>query len=433
MLFALAVLAALPVLVIALIAGLRAPVRVLLASYAFILPLGSSITIPFGLPDPFNTVSSLAGLVVLIGMLGHLALGRRSARQVLPAVPAWMLFTAFAGFSIAWSVDPSATARAFMVLASLLLFYVIAMLLPADPEDVSRVEEAIVAGGAVAGLYGLVLLGTSGLQLTKRDIPRFATAGGVGEGTDPNITAATLVLPFALALSRALRAKTPGSRVLFGSAAAVIGIGIMLTGSRGGMLATMAAAAVVLFQSEHRRKGAIVLLSIGLAGAIAFASAPSELRTRLFKTWSSGRTDIWRTGLSACERYCWAGAGWGTFPTVYQDELHTNPGARGLDRPFVAHNIYISAALETGVIGFGLMMFAIGISIRDLLRLPRRLRAPPLAGMAGLLVASMFLTTVTFKYFWLVMIYAGLMSHAHSRREQAARPAWARALQPINA
>ena len=433
MLFALAVLAALPVLVIALIAGLRAPVRVLLASYSFILPLGSSLTIPLGLPAPFNTVSSLGGLVVLVGMIGHLALGRRSARHLLPAVPAWMLFTAFAGMSIAWSLDPAATAKAFVVLTSLLVFYVIAMLLPADPDDVTRVEEAIVAGGAVAGLYGLVLLATSGLQLTRRDVPRFATAGGVGEGTDPNITAATLVLPFALALSRALRAKTPGARALFGGAAAITGVGIMLTGSRGGLLATIVAAVVVLIQSEHRRKATIVVVAIGLAGTITFLSAPSELRTRVFRSWSSGRTDIWRTGMSACERYCWAGAGWGTFPTIYQDELHTNPGARGLDRPFVAHNIYISAALETGVIGFGLMMFAIGISIRDLFRLPRGVRAPPLAGLAGLLVASMFLTTVTFKYFWLVMIYAGLMSHAYSRREQAARPAWARALQPINA
>lgn len=433
MLFALAVLAALPVLVIALIAGLRAPVRVLLAAYAFILPLGSSIKLPLGLPSPFDTVSSLAGLVVLVGMLGHLTLGRRSARNVLPAVPAWMLFAAFSGLSIAWSVDPASTARAFMVLVSLLLFYVVAMLLPADREDVSRVEEAIVAGGAVAGLYGMALLATSGLQLTRRDIPRFAVAGGVGEGTDPNITAATLVLPFALALSRALRAKTPGSRALFSGAAAITGIGIMLTGSRGGMLATLVSAAVVLVQSEHRRKATIMLLSIGLVGTITFLAAPTQLRTRVFKSWSSGRTDIWRTGLAACERYCWAGAGWGTFPTVYLDELHTNPGARGLDRPFVAHNIYISAALETGVIGFGLMMFAIAISIRDMFRLPRGVRAPPLAGLAGLLVASMFLTTLTFKYFWLVMIYAGLMSQAHARREQAVRRAWARALQPTNA
>jgi hypothetical protein len=433
MLFALAVMAAVPLLVIALIAGLRAPVRVLLAAYAFILPLGSSITLDLGLPSPFNTVSSLAGLLVLIGMFGHLTLGRKSARHVLPAVPAWMLFTAFAGFSIAWSVDPGATARAFLVLASLLLFYVVAMLLPTEPQDVARVEEAIVAGGAVAGFYGIVLLATSGLQLTRRDIPRFATAGGVGEGTDPNITAATLVLPFALALSRALRARTPGARAAFGAAAAVIGIGIMLTGSRGGMLAAVVSAMVVLIASEHRRKGAVVLIVVGLAGTITFFAAPERLRTRVFQSWSSGRTDIWRTGLSACERYCWAGAGWGTFPTVYQDELHTNPGAKGLDRPYVAHNIYISAALETGVIGFGLMMFAIGISIRDLLRLPRGVRAPPLAGLAGLMVASMFLTSLTFKYFWLVMIYAGLMSHAYARREHAARPAWVRALQPTNA
>ena len=240
------------------------------------------------------------------------------------------------------------------------------------------------------------------------------------------------MLPFALALSRALRARTAGARLAFGGAAAIIGIGIMLTGSRGGMLAALVSAFVVLIASEHRRKGVVVLIAVGIVGTLTFVSAPERLRTRVFQSWSSGRTDIWRTGLSACERYCWAGAGWGTFPTVYLDELHTNPGARGLDRPFVAHNIFISAALETGVLGFGLMMFAIGISIRDLLRLPRGVRAPPLAGIAGLLVASMFLTTLTFKYFWLVMIYAGLMSNAYAKREHAARPAWVRALRPVN-
>jgi len=429
----LAVLAALPLLVIALIVGLRAPVRVLLASYALILPIGSSITLPIGVPPPFNTVTTVAGLVVLVGMLGHLMIGRRSARQVLPAVPAWMLFTALAGMSIAWSVDPTQTAKSFLVLVSLLVFYVVAMLMPVEPRDVSRFEEAVIAGGALAGVYGIMLLGTSGLQLTQRDIPRFATAGGVGEGTDPNITAATLILPLALALSRALHAKTLGGRLAFGGASGIIGAGIVLTGSRGGMLAALVTLFVVGLTSERRKTAAIVSVAAALVAGITLASAPETLRTRVFQSWSSGRTDIWRTGLAACETYCWSGAGWGTFPTIYQNTLHTDPNTKGLDRPFVAHNIYISAALEIGVIGLVLMLFSVGLVARDLIRLPRAVRGPPIAALAGLMVASMFLTTVTFKYFWLVMIYAGLVTLAHAKRERAARPAWVQALQPINA
>jgi O-antigen ligase len=408
-------------------------VRVLLAAYAFILPVGSGITLPLGIPAPFNTVSTLAGLAVLCGMLAYLMLGHRSARQLLPAVPAWMIFAALAGFSVAWSVNPAATGRTFLVLVSLIGFYVVAMLMPVEPRDVSRFEEAVVAGGALAGLYGLALLGTSGLQLTRRDIPRFATAGGVGEGTDPNITAATLILPLALAVSRTLRAKTPGARAAFGLASALIGIGIVLTGSRGGMLAALVSVIVVGLTSGQRRKAASIAVAVIVAAGITMASAPETLRTRIFNSWSSGRTDIWRTGLAACDRYCWAGSGWGTFPTVYQDTLHTDPDTKGLDRPFVAHNIYISAAIEIGIFGLALMLFAIALVAWDLVRLPKDIRGPPFGALAGLLVASMFLTTVTFKYFWLVMIYAGLTTLAHAKHEQATRPAWVRALKPMNA
>jgi O-antigen ligase len=429
----LAVLAALPLVAFAFVVGLRAPVRVLLAAYAFVLPVGSGITLSIGVPAPFNTVSSLFGLAVLCGMLAHLMLGRRSARQILPAVPAWLIFAALAGFSIAWSVNPSQTAKTFLVLVSLIAFYVVAMLMPVEPRDVSRFEEAVVAGGALAGLYGIVLLGTSGLQLTRRDVPRFATAGGVGEGTDPNITAATLILPLALALSRALRAKTTGARAAFGVASALIGIGIVLTGSRGGLIAALVSVIVVGLTSGQRRKALAIALTVVIAGGITMASAPETLRTRIFKSWSSGRTDIWRTGLAACDRYCWAGSGWGTFPTVYQDTLHTDPGAKGLDRPFVAHNIYISAAIEIGIVGLALMLFAVALVAWDLVRLPKDIRGPPFGALAGLLVASMFLTTVTFKYFWLVMIYAGLTTLAHAKREQVSRPEWVRSLKPINA
>ena len=44
---------------------------------------------------------------------------------------------------------------------------------------------------------------------------------------------------------------------------------------------------------------------------------------------STGRTEIWRLGLSACSDHCLAGSGWGTFPDVYQDQFRTEEVVAG--------------------------------------------------------------------------------------------------------
>jgi len=415
--------AALPLLVLILSAGLRSPIGVLLAAYAAILPLGSSVTLSVGLPAPFNSLTSLVGIAVVLAMIVHLSLARVSARTIVSAVPAWTTFTALCGMSIAWSVDPAQTASEFFLLLSLLGLYVVTMMMPVSRRDLAKLELGIVVGGAVAGAYALLLLATSSLQLTRRDIPRFSTAGGVGQQADPNITAATLVLPLAVALGRSLRAGTLRERFAFGAAAALSAAAIVLTGSRGGMLAGVVTILIVMFDSEHRRKAFTIVGVAAIVVGLIFANAPEDLRRRVNRTGSSGRTDIWRTGLAACGTYCWAGSGLGTFPTVYQNTLHTDPSAKGMDFPFVAHNIWISAAVETGVVGLVLLAFALALVCRDLLRLPRAFRGPPLAGFVGVLVASFFLSSLGFKYFWFAMIYAGLTTLVHSPRlESAVRP-----------
>jgi len=416
-----AALTALPLLALLLVAGLRAPVGVLLAAYGAILPLGSGVTLPVGLPSPFNSVTSVGGMLVVIAMLLHLVLTKQSAREISPTVPAWLTFAAFAGMTIAWSVNPAQTGREFFLLISLLAVYVVAMLMPISERDVRHFEVGVAAGGAVAGAYAIILGLTSSLQLTRRNVPRFSTAGGVGESTDANITAATLILPFAIAVGRALRAQSRGERTLFGIAAALTGAGIILTGSRGGMLAALVTVFVLLFEHNRRARAVLAVVVLAALASLALTIAPTALRRHITRSNSSGRTDIWRTALAACPTYCWTGAGWGTFPTVYQNTLHTNPNAKGLDRPFVAHNIWISAAIEIGVGGLVALLFALGVVARDILRLPRRYRGPPLAAFLGILVASTFLSTLSFKYFWLVMIYAGLVTLVYAPRHVVTR------------
>ncbi len=413
-------LALLPVAVVALVAGLRAPVRVLLTAYALVLPFGSAVSLPLGLPAPFDTPSSVLGLIVIAGLIGHLMLVPRSAPMLLSAVPAWLLFVAFAGLSFAWSVDPSTSLSEFTVLLGLIALYLLVCLMPVEERDVVRVEEALVLGGAIAGMYGIILLLQSGLAQAGGTGPRFATAGGVGKGIDPNITAATLILPLAIAIGRAVRATNTAARLLFWSASALIGAAIMLTGSRGGILAALTV--LVIHAFSHQRRGVMAAVGLGLVlvAGVTISLAPDQLQRRISRPGSSGRTDIWRTALTRCERYCWVGSGFGSFPTVYQDTLHSEPSARGLDRPFVAHSIWIGSLIETGIAGLLLLVAALALVAKDLLRLPKEIRGSPLAGFVGVLVASTFLSTLGFKYFWMVLMYAGLTTLAHEGRRVAA-------------
>lgn len=405
-------LALLPVAVVALIAGLRAPVRVLLTTYALVLPFGSAVSLPLGLPAPFDTPSSVLGLIVIAGLVGHLMLVPRSAAVLLPAVPAWLLFAAYCGLTFAWSVNPSQSMDEFTILLSLVVLYMLVMLMPVDERDVARIEEALVVGGAILGIYGIVLLLNTGLGAGGR----LATAGGVGKGIDPNITAATLILPLAIAVGRAVRAVRTVSRLAFWSASGLIGAAIVLTGSRGGLLAAVVVLVIHAFSGRHRRRVAVVGLGLVVVAGLTLSLAPDNISRRLTRPSSSGRTDIWRTAMHKCDAYCWTGSGFGTFPTVYQTTLHSEPSARGLDRPFVAHSIWIGALIETGVTGLLLLILALGLVAKDLLRLPMEVRAGPLAGFVGVLIASTFLSTLGFKYFWMVMMYAGLTTLARERR-----------------
>lgn len=409
-------LAVLPIVCAALVAGLRAPIRVLLAAYALVLPFGSAVSLPLGLPAPFDTPSSILGLVVMLGLIIHLILVPRSAPVLLPAVPAWLLFAALAGLSVTWSIDPGATIDEMLVLLSLLALYLLVCLMPVDEGDVRRIEEAIVIGGALAGAYGILLLFQSGLGQIGDAAPRFATAGGVGKGIDPNITAATLILPLAIGVGRAVRASSGLSRIAFWSASGLSGAAIVLTGSRGGILAAFVVLGVHFFSHRSRKRMAFVGLGLLFVAGITFALAPEQLQRRITRPGSTGRTDIWRTAMTQCDRFCLSGSGFGTFPSVYQDALHSEPTARGIDRPFVAHSIWVGALIETGALGALLLVAALALVARDLLALPIEARASPLAGFVGVLVASTFLSTLGFKYFWMVLMYAGLSTLAHEGR-----------------
>jgi hypothetical protein len=399
--------------------GLRAPLRVLLPAYAALVPFGSSIVVPIGLPSPFDSLTTVFGMAVTLAVGLNLFTSRRRGMHLPSAVYVWLLFVGVASLTMGWSVKPSATLTGVLVLISLISLYAVTSLMPVSARDLFWLEHGIILGGLATGAYALYLVAGPGLTTTRVGLPRFATAGGVGSDVDPNITAAALLLPLAVAIGKAIHGSSLLERLGYGLAGAVIIVAITLTGSRGGLLATLIVLGVLIVNGRGRMAAlasGVVILVIAVG---TISQAPDALRERIvsFDTQGTGRVSIWRVGLQSCSSYCWAGAGYAAFPEVYKRNLAEVLEASSRPGSYRAHNMWLGALIETGYLGVLLMTVALALVARDVLRLPREIRGPPLAGMAGVLASNMFLSNLGFKYFWLAIMYATLVPLALGRAQ----------------
>lgn len=405
---------------LALLAGsalvaLRAPFLAL-AVYAAVVPFGSSVPLPA--PPPVDDVSSVLGALVMVGLALRLATSMTLPLPFRTTTALWTLLLGSAALTTLWSRDAAATLLGVVVLLSLVALYALVAATPVSASDVRAFEIGLVVGGALVGAYAAYLGATGALAFAVDQ--RFVAAPGgseTGPTADPNITAASLLLPFFVALALAFRPGPLALRSAALASAALMVVGVFLTGSRGGLLALIAGLAVLIALSARPARTAAVLLVPALGVALAVSVAPSEVTERVSSdSRSSGRSDIWRIGVLSCPQYCLQGSGWSTFPLVHEDRWLHDPAARGVQQRFEAHNIWLSTLVEGGVLALVLLTAGLVATGRGLTRVPRSLRGPPLAALTALLVSNVFLSTVSFKYFWLVLIYAVLIQNLAEHR-----------------
>jgi O-antigen ligase len=199
-----------------------------------------------------------------------------------------------------------------------------------------------------------------------------------------------------------------------------------MTGSRGGLLATVVVLGVSLLLATAGRAIRVTLLAAAaVLVVVVVVLAPGGVGQRQIKEGanSSGRSDIWAVGLYACRFYCLAGAGGGAFPTVYHEELESVPDARVQERgnSFEPHNIFLLAVIEVGVLGLVLIVVGLSSALAGALRLPSGMRGPPAAALIGTVVSSFFLSNLEFKFFWAVLAYVAI-SGTVAAGERAGRP-----------
>ena len=245
-------------------------------------------------------------------------------------------------------------------------------------------------------------------------------------------------LPLGLLFSNAVERE---KRLLYVTAAALIGIALVMSGSRGGLVSFLAMLIFLAVTSGETRTTRGLFIKIGLAAALVAAIVGGTILiggdsalTRVAESANSSdptssRVQIWTTTLEIIKHYPVFGTGWAAFPVAYPQFDPMN----GSERVEQAHNDYLQILADAGIVGaiigafFVFQLFRAGFrQIESSNSFRRAVAVGALAGCFAVLVHSIFdfvlhTTAVSLLFLALAVLAAiNLESAARGKRRRSA-------------
>jgi O-antigen ligase len=215
---------------------------------------------------------------------------------------------------------------------------------------------------------------------------------------------------------------------------------LLLTGSRGGLLATLAGLVAVVFTvggGSRKRLALSLVLLLGLGGFVAMQSG-ALVQQRLgtvdqeLEGESGGRLKLFELALAGIAERPLAGSGLGSFPARFLELRDADTGLEPMNQVRV-HNSYLEIALEAGVPAALLLYGTLGtilvLQLRSLSRAGVERRFPGIAAAATLLLAVHSLVDFPVQMPGIAVTYAALaglglaQSFPHSRPPLSPEPA----------
>ncbi len=367
---------------------------------------------------PWEGVIVLPGVAIVSRVAGVVALGLAVLAVVISArVRRWHLMHVAALMFVLWSgfallaLHVNGIPQKYYTFVQLFAVLWIIWELAPGKKRLSGLLLAYVLGSYVAALDTLLLFRRAGAALRR------FSAGGA----DPNYLAMTLAMGMAMAWYLALTAQRPLLRWVCRGYLPIGLVAIGLTGSRGGLLATMVALTIVPLTMTKLSPGrlAAALVMLVLAGSLAVAYVPERLVQRFASTGSEvedlsfgGRFKLWVAGVHVFVQKPILGVG----TSGYKNAITPALG----NAAQVAHNSYLSVLVEEGIPGFLLFMTMFAAVFLSLLRLPLLERRFTLILLATLMIAMAPLTWEDHKAVWFVL--AALLGFAKAEREPTRHP-----------
>jgi len=215
-------------------------------------------------------------------------------------------------------------------------------------------------------------------------------------------------------------------KLLYITAIALMGIALILSGSRGGLVSLLAAIFFLLILTTKTKNSAQFALKVGLSvllvatilvGSILIGGESSLTRfaeTATTQDFSTSRTYIWSATLNIISNNFPLGAGFGAFGVAYTPYDTFN----GLQRVEQAHNDYLEVLAVAGIVGLIIGGFFLYQLFRDGLqnaqtanKFRRGVCVGALAGCFAILVHSIFdfvlhITAIAMLFLTLVALVA---------------------------
>ncbi len=389
-----------------------------------------------------------------IPLLGMLALGliqllpfRDTATGAL-TVPA----------SRALSFDPYSTRMVLVQVATLLIYFAATLVFTDSPHRLRLLVRTIIIFGFFLAIFGLT---QSFVSPTKvywvRELAQSTAFGPfINRHHFAGYMELTLGLPLGLIFAGSLEKE---KRFIYLFAALLMGVALIMTNSRGGIISVVAEilflVALTMFRKRKRReaqdkaqrirraalRSALALaLIVGLFAGVVLLGGESVL-SRFVGTVNSedpttGRAHFWSVTTDIIKAHPFLGTGLGAFAVVYTRYDSRN----GLYRLEQAHNDYLQVLSDGGIVGaalglfFIVMLFRIGFARRESRDEFRSgVAVGALAGCFAVLVHSFFDFTLHTTSNALLFLVLAALATMNGRVEPPTAPRRRRRSQNINA
>ncbi|MGB7925654.1 MAG: O-antigen ligase family protein [Pyrinomonadaceae bacterium] len=344
------------------------------------------------------------------------------------------------------SLDPYTTRLVLIKIASLLVYFAAALAFTDSPRRLRTLVRTVTIFGFLLALFGLIQHFTSPTTIYWiRDLPASKPFGPfINSHHFAGYMELTLALPLGLLFSGAVERD---KRLLYGFAVAVMGIALIMTNSRGGIISFFAEvcflAAVSGFGRKQQQAGedeekggraraAVVRVGLALALLISLfvgvvLLGGESVLSRFVGTVNTqdpttGRAHFWSMTLDIIRDHPLLGAGLGAFGLAYTRYDTRN----GLFRLEQAHNDYLQVVSDAGIVGailglfFIVALFRMGfqrMQTKDTFR--RGVALGALAGCFAVLVHSFFDFTLHTTSNALLFLVLAALATVNGRVEQS--------------
>ncbi len=309
---------------------------------------------------PFLPTMVLAGLLIYTALCfgTKLVLGKRKIQLETVDLAAMLFaFSLLLGGVFSFS---SASLKPALLMVCLMGGYFLTVLMCRTAEWLAHCTASAILGAAIVSVYGIVQyftesVGEAGAWL---DTEMFEDISGrvVSTLENPNMLAEYLILLLPIAVCRFLTRGSPVKRTAGLCAAALMGVCLILTWSRGAWLGLIFGAFIFLL-IWHRRA-----LSLILAGVIAVPFLPFVLPDSIISrftsignladTSTSYRLNIWRGAVHMLEDFWYSGIGIGE---AAWDTVYPRYSLAAIEAAPHAHNLYLQTWIECGIVGIFLL------------------------------------------------------------------------------